>query len=75
MRLAEFDLKMRGPGSIYGTQQSGYLDLKIADFSDSLFIKQVKGAVTYFMNHHEPNELKLIKHKIDSFRSQQVSRD
>lgn len=29
--LAEEDLKMRGPGSISGTEQSGVLDLRIAD--------------------------------------------
>ncbi|MBR1770375.1 MAG: ATP-dependent DNA helicase RecG [Bacteroidales bacterium] len=29
--LAEEDLKMRGPGNISGTEQSGILDLKIAD--------------------------------------------
>lgn len=30
-RIAEADLKLRGPGDIEGTQQSGILDLKIAD--------------------------------------------
>jgi len=29
--IAEADLKLRGPGDIMGTQQSGILDLKIAD--------------------------------------------
>ncbi len=29
--IAEVDLKLRGPGDIMGTQQSGVLDLKIAD--------------------------------------------
>lgn len=29
--IAEEDLKMRGPGDIYGTRQSGALDFKIAD--------------------------------------------
>lgn len=31
--IAEVDLKLRGPGDMYGTQQSGILDLKIADIS------------------------------------------
>jgi ATP-dependent DNA helicase RecG len=30
-KIAEVDLKLRGPGNIMGTQQSGVLDLKIAD--------------------------------------------
>ncbi|RLD62321.1 MAG: ATP-dependent DNA helicase RecG [Bacteroidetes bacterium] len=29
--IAEVDLKLRGPGDLHGTQQSGILDLKIAD--------------------------------------------
>jgi ATP-dependent DNA helicase RecG len=29
--IAEVDLELRGPGDIMGTQQSGILDLKIAD--------------------------------------------
>lgn len=31
--IAEEDLKMRGPGDLMGTQQSGMLDLKIADIT------------------------------------------
>jgi ATP-dependent DNA helicase RecG len=30
-RIAEADLQLRGPGDLEGTQQSGILDLKIAD--------------------------------------------
>ncbi len=31
-KIAETDLKLRGPGNIMGTQQSGIIKLKIADF-------------------------------------------
>lgn len=31
--IAEIDLKLRGPGNIEGTQQSGVLDLKLADLA------------------------------------------
>jgi ATP-dependent DNA helicase RecG len=30
-RIAEVDLKLRGPGDLMGTQQSGVLQMKIAD--------------------------------------------
>lgn len=40
--LAELDLKLRGPGEIFGTQQSGRRFLKIADFSDLELIKATK---------------------------------
>ena len=33
IELAEVDLHMRGPGDLMGTQQSGMLNLKIADLS------------------------------------------
>jgi ATP-dependent DNA helicase RecG len=31
--IAEVDLNLRGPGDLSGTQQSGVLDLKIADLA------------------------------------------
>jgi ATP-dependent DNA helicase RecG len=31
--IAEIDLQLRGPGNIEGTQQSGLLDLKVADLT------------------------------------------
>jgi len=33
-KLAELDLEIRGPGAIYGTQQHGILDLRIANLGD-----------------------------------------
>lgn len=44
--LAEYDLQLRGPGDVYGTQQSGYLStLKIATLADHELISQAKEAV------------------------------
>ncbi len=38
--IAETDLQLRGPGDLQGTQQSGILDLKIADIvKDEKFVK------------------------------------
>ena len=39
--IAESDLKLRGPGDIYGTRQSGLLDLKLADLSQDETIVKV----------------------------------
>jgi len=41
-KLAELDLKMRGPGEIYGVQQHGFTQLKIASFQDSQLIRQTR---------------------------------
>ncbi len=39
-KIAEVDLKLRGPGNIMGTQQSGVLNLKIADIvADNQWLK------------------------------------
>ncbi len=38
-KVAEYDLKRRGPGEVYGTKQSGLLQLHFADLSDNKMIK------------------------------------
>ena len=37
--MAEYDLKLRGPGEVYGTAQSGMMNLKLATLSDTQLIK------------------------------------
>jgi ATP-dependent DNA helicase RecG len=75
MDLAEYDLRVRGPGVIYGTQQHGYMNLKVASLSDISLIKQVKDAASYFMNNLELKEFPKVKEKIEEYRGLQVSRD
>ncbi|MGB1042262.1 MAG: ATP-dependent DNA helicase RecG [Tenacibaculum sp.] len=42
-KIAEVDLKLRGPGNIMGTQQSGVLNLKIADVvKDTAILHQAR---------------------------------
>ncbi|MDO5451806.1 MAG: ATP-dependent DNA helicase RecG [Candidatus Saccharibacteria bacterium] len=47
--LAEVDLKLRGPGEIYGALQHGALDLRIATFSDTKLIHQAQKDVAEFL--------------------------
>ncbi|MDO8626273.1 MAG: ATP-dependent DNA helicase RecG [Candidatus Magasanikbacteria bacterium] len=42
--LAEKDLEIRGPGEVYGTEQSGASALKIAKLTDKILIKQAREA-------------------------------
>jgi len=42
-KVAEIDLKLRGPGNIFGTEQSGFPDLKYVDLTeDHEFIYKIK---------------------------------
>jgi ATP-dependent DNA helicase RecG len=40
--LAELDLKLRGPGEIFGTAQSGFAELKIATWNNYELVKETK---------------------------------
>lgn len=40
--LSELDLKLRGPGEVFGTAQSGFPELKIADWSNYDLIREAK---------------------------------
>ncbi len=40
--LAEMDLKIRGPGEIYGVKQSGIPDLRMATFGDKELLERVR---------------------------------
>lgn len=43
-QLAELDLRLRGPGELYGTLQSGVPQLKVATFSDVALLQKAKRA-------------------------------
>lgn len=48
--LAEVDLKLRGPGEIYGALQHGALDLRIASLSDTKIIARAQKDVMEFLS-------------------------
>ncbi|MBI3619819.1 hypothetical protein HY214_01585, partial [Candidatus Roizmanbacteria bacterium] len=56
LRLAEYDLKIRGAGEVYGTRQHGYLDLKIADLTDYKMIREAGAAVREFLGRYKEAE-------------------
>jgi ATP-dependent DNA helicase RecG len=60
MKLAEIDLKMRGPGEIYGTAQHGYFNLKMASFTDLPLIEKTKRAASQLISR----DLSLNKHPL-----------
>lgn len=52
MELAEIDLKLRGPGEIYGTAQHGFADLRMASFSDLTLIQKTRAAALRLITSH-----------------------
>ena len=51
--LAEVDLKLRGPGEIYGALQHGALDLRIASLSDAKLIHRAQRDTETFLKNPE----------------------
>lgn len=54
-QIAEIDLKLRGPGDIAGTQQSGVLDLKLADLSTDQTLLQEARNLVITLFKEDPN--------------------
>jgi ATP-dependent DNA helicase RecG len=62
--IAEVDLKMRGPGDIMGTQQSGVLDLKIADLvKDGQILSVARDAAQKILSD-DPDLVHIKNHEI-----------
>ncbi len=52
--ISEIDLQLRGPGDIQGTQQSGVLDLKLADLAkDQVILQEARNTVIEIF-HEDP---------------------
>lgn len=51
--LAEVDLKLRGPGEVYGMMQHGELDLRIANLSDTQLIADARKQAMKIAAHPE----------------------
>lgn len=74
-KLAEYDLKLRGPGEIYGTKQHGIINLKIANLSDFQLINKVYNAVNYFLNRYSLEKFLPLKKRIENYRIKIISQD
>ncbi|MBI5414408.1 ATP-dependent DNA helicase RecG [Candidatus Peregrinibacteria bacterium] len=48
-KLAEIDLKLRGPGEVFGLKQSGIPDLKMASFSDGRLVVRARQEAEKFL--------------------------
>lgn len=73
-KIAEVDLKLRGPGNLMGTQQSGILNLKIADLvKDALLLKTAR-TIAMELLEKDP-DLNLPENRFIRVSYQELSRD
>jgi len=75
IKLAEYDLQTRGPGEVYGEKQHGFIDLKIASFTDYKLVNQTKKAVDYFINHYQLFQFPSLLKRIEEYQIKQITRD
>ena len=72
--IAEVDLKLRGPGDLMGTQQSGILNLRIADIvKDAAILKRAREVAFQVLNE-DPN-LKSITNKNVNITYQEITKN
>jgi ATP-dependent DNA helicase RecG len=48
-KLAELDMRLRGPGAIYGRAQHGQLDLRVAELTDTRLLADARLAAGQFI--------------------------
>jgi len=72
-KVAEIDLKLRGPGDIFGTRQSGFPDLKFIDIiNDSDIIKSAKASAFKIINddpHLQSEKYSLLRENLLKYYS------
>ncbi len=75
--IAEMDLQLRGPGDLTGTQQSGILDLHIADLAKDQKILERAREVAVNILTNDANlllpENNLLKEKLNHYERQQAN--
>jgi ATP-dependent DNA helicase RecG len=73
LKLAEIDLKLRGQGDIYGTDQHGFVTFKVADLSDVDLLNTAKEDAQNYYPHL--NEYPKLKEKIHTEISASVDKN
>ncbi len=74
-KLAEYDFKNRGAGNIFGTEQHGFVSLKIASLTDYELVNKTKKAVEYFIKKYDVNLWKGLMNRLKKYQINLISRD
>lgn len=71
--LSEIDLKLRGPGDMFGTAQHGIADLQIASLSDLQTIEKARISAEQLFN--KLNKYPALKQKVEEIKIPKISKD
>jgi ATP-dependent DNA helicase RecG len=67
--LAEADLKLRGPGEIYGRAQHGALNLQVASLADTRLIARAQRSAKAFVESGDDlQEYKILAHEVSKYQ-------
>ncbi|QQR83863.1 hypothetical protein IPJ72_01490 [Candidatus Peregrinibacteria bacterium] len=67
-RLAEIDLKLRGPGEVYGVRQSGMPDLKVANVMNGVLMVRVRKAAEHLIETSTMEKHPVLKRMLVNLR-------
>ncbi len=73
--LAEKDLEIRGPGNLYGIEQHGYIELKIASLTDYVLIEKARKEVEYFMEKYDIKDFGELRRRVENLKIEQIAKD
>lgn len=67
LELAKIDLRFRGPGQVFGVEQKGFPELKVASLFDYELIKNAKTeAESFFENNQDLRSFPFLKKHIEN---------
>lgn len=75
MKLAEYDLEERGPGNIFGIEQSGFMEMRFATFSDSSLIQKTQKAVEEYLKTDPDLKINQINGRLHKFQIDKIAKD
>lgn len=75
MKLAEYDLAQRGAGQIYGLEQHGNSELKLASLFDYELIEKTKKAAGYFYTVYKLSDYSEIQKKLYTLKPEFVAKN
>ena len=75
MKLAEYDLKERGPGNIFGIEQHGFMEMRFASFTDSLLIQKTQKAISTFLGGDKKMVDSFLNVRMGKFQIDKITKD